>query len=294
MRIASFVRVSSKAVLACIALAIPCAATSGQIQRLTSTFTILPIGQDADTSTTGNSESFSQTSLGGSNWTSSALAETNGNLEVGVSAARLSLFTGEAQADATLLLSQHFEQGDPRIGGVRFTVQPGEILFSGFAGGFDGFLSIVLAASINEVTVSRYNFRLEVKKTDEGIDINSGSTDTALVHLSEVVDETHGLHGVRTAGFTDVLVLPPAIFPGDLVSISYDMQAVANLTPLDGRFSFSVKLGDPLDTISDGTLSFVPPPIPEASAAWQIVIGLCALAVLGRWKSLIEIRSNGL
>lgn len=281
MAVASFFGVSGKAALACIALAIPCVAISGSIQKFTGTTTILPIGSDVDSSRTGNSESLVKRDFGGGTWTSSALAESDGNLEVGVSATR-SLFTGKADADSSLFLDQRFEKGDPRIGGVRFTVQPGEILFSGFPGDFDGVLDIALGASINKVLVNEYVFRLEVKKTNTGIDINSGSTDTALVHLSEVLSGSGGLFGVRTAGFTDVLIITPAIFPGDLVSISYSMDARTDLNPLDGNFIFSAKLGDPLDTLGGGALSFIPPPIPEPSSAWQMVIGLCAFTVLGR------------
>ena len=280
MTIASVFRIAGYGLLALVAFWAPTVATAGAIQTSTSTLTIIPSGADADNFTNADAESFSERLINDSTWTSSALAQVDGNLEVGVTATPRGFVNGKSQAFADLRLTQHYEAGDARIGAVRFTVQPGEILFSTelnapFQGEFDGLLFIGLSASINDVTVSDYSFRMEVKSTNGGIDINSGSTGTALVHLSEVLSGGHQW-GVRTSGFTDVLVITPAIFPGDVVTVSYDMRAEVTLHPLDGRFTYSAKIGDPLDTIGGGGVEFASS-VPEPSSAWLMTIALCAI-----------------
>ena len=114
---------------------------------------------------------------------------------------------------------------------------------------------------------------MEVLSTNGGIDINSGSTGTALAHLSEVL--SGGRWGVRTSGFTDVSAITPAIVPGDVVTISYDMRAQVDLQPLDARFTYSAKLGDPLDLDGGGSLELVSS-VPEPSTAWLMGLALAS------------------
>jgi len=293
MKIRSFIERCAYCVLALLASGAPSIAVSGPIKTIGSTLAIIPTASDSDSSTTGTlvkTESLAKNSFGGGDWTASALVEADGNLEVGVtSTPSFSADPAQAQAFSDMVLSQHFEAGDARIGGIRFTVQPGEILFrtqlnSPLQGEFDGTLFIGLSALINNVVVNTYDFTLKVKSTNGGIDINSGSTGTALVHLTKVLSGP--VWGVRTEGFTDALAITPAIFPGDDVSISYSMRAQANVKSVDGRDSFSVKLGDPLDSLSGGGISLItqPPTIPEPSSIYLMIVGCAVIASLRVYK----------
>ena len=278
------------ALLALFAAGKPTPAAAGAIQTTTGTQSLVPGGQDIHNYVqNADAESYVERVVHDGTYTSSALAQVNGNLEVGVTLAPRTYFQSESDAFADLELTQHYEAGDARIGGIRFTVQPGEILFTTelhapFAGEFDGQLIIGLTASINDVAVSEYSFLMGVKSTNGGIDINSGSNDIGLQHLSEVL--SGGRWGVRTSGFTDVLVITPAIFPGDVVKVAYNMEAKVNIDPLDARYTFSAKIGDPLDAISGGTIEFVSS-VPEPASEWLMAFGLFALGTRvpsRRWR----------
>lgn len=283
MTVTSIARFAAHAVLALTVAGAASISFAGPITTRTLTEAQIPGGKDVDSSSTGNSESYVEAEVGSGKWTASSLAETSGNLEVGVTTTR-TYTNATAAAYADLALDRHFDTGDAVASGVRFTVQPSELLFrpgvtDPLAGGFDGVLGIDLKVQLNGRTIGGYFFQMEVKSVDGGIDITSGSSGTALVHLIEVL--SGNWWGVRLEGFSDVIALTPAIYAGDDITVLYSMSAQARVSPGDQNYSFSAKIGDPLDALGGGAIEFITesvpnPGVPEPSSAWLLVVALAA------------------
>ncbi len=240
---------------------------------------------DVDDSRTASAESYSEAPgvLGGK-WFASALAEPDGNLEVGVDNDLPTLLRGTSRADATLFLTHRYTSGS-RIGAIEFTVQSGEILFktprketAPAVGTHAASLRIFLTAFINKVEVAEYLFSLKLVSTNGGFDIDPASTGTALVHIDHVFSGDGGVWGLTTAGFTDVLLLP-RLEPNDLLEVAYDMTARGEEHGyLDIGIGVSAKIGDPLDLQGGGVLTVPPDVIPEPSTGSLLALGILGLA----------------
>lgn len=253
-----------------------------------------PSRTDVDNLEAGVAESYSE-ELGviGGKWFASALAEENGNLEVGVDNDEDTFLRGTSHADASILLTHRYT-GGPQFGAVEFTIQPGEILFTTprretapAVGSHFGSLSALLSASVNGVQAAVYTFRLTLVSTNGGFDIDPSSTGTALVHLQEVLSGDGGVWGVRTAAFTDVLLLPP-LEDNDVLEITYQMRARGEVHGLrDIGIGVSAKIGDPLDLVGGGTLNLVP----EPATGSLLAVGILGLVIHSRRRGRFGDRS---
>ena len=123
-------RIARPTLFALVAFWAPAVAFSGSFVTSTRTDTYVPGRTDTDTFINADAESYVENTVDGGTFASSALAQLNGNLEVGVTLAPRLYFAHQSQAKANLTITQHYEAGDSRIGAVRFTVEPGEILFT--------------------------------------------------------------------------------------------------------------------------------------------------------------------
>lgn len=245
---------------------------------------------DVDSSQTAAAESYSEVSGSlGTVWFASALADHQGNMEVGVDNDLNTFFRGTSRADASLFLTHRYQSG-ARIAAVEFTIQGGEILFTTprqqippAVGTHSASLTAQLTATLNGVDVAQYNFFLKLVSTDGGFDISPASTDTALVHISEVFSGAGGVWGLKTASFTDVLLLPP-LEPDDLLRINYHMSAVGEVHQRpDLGLGVSAKIGDPLDLQTGGILTVPLDPVPEPATLSMLAVGfLVVLAAYSR------------
>lgn len=253
-----------------------------------------PSRTDVDNLEAGRAESYSE-ELGviGGKWFASGLAEESGNLEVGVDNDTDTFLRGTSRADASIFLTHRYT-GGPQISAVEFTIQPGEILFTTprtetapAVGTHFGSLSALLSARVNGVQAALYTFRLTLISTNGGFDIDPSSTGTALVHLQEVLSGGGGVWGVRTAAFTDVLLLP-MLEADDLLEITYQMRARGEVHGYqDIGIGVSAKIGDPLDLQSGGVLNLVP----EPATGSLLAVGILGLLIHSRRRGRFDERS---
>jgi hypothetical protein len=282
----------------------PAGAFAVKVDTFAATLTdVDPDGQasriDNDSSHTASAESYSEApGIVGGKWFASALAEHDGNLEVGVDNDRATFLRGTSSADATLFLTHRYTSG-PRISAVEFTIQSGEILFTTprketapAVGTHAGSLDALLTATINKVQVAQYIFYLKLISTNGGFEIDPASSDTALVHLNQVFSGEGGVWGVKTASFTDVLLLP-ALAPNDLLEITYQMRARGEVHGyVDIGIGVSAKIGDPLDLQGGGILNVPPDPVPEPATSFLLAVGILALLVThSRRRGRLELRA---
>jgi hypothetical protein len=267
----------------------PTGALAVKVDTFAATLTeVDPDGQasriDNDSSHTASAESYSEApGVVGGKWFASALAEHDGNLEVGVDNDLPTFLRGTSFADATLFLTHRYTSG-PRISAVEFTIQPGEILFTTprketapAVGTHAASLSALLTATINNVDVAQYRFSLRLISTNGGFDIDPASSGTALVHIDHVFSGDGGVWGLTTAAFTDVLLLPP-LEPHDLLQITYEMRAKGEVHGYnDIGIGVSAKIGDPLDLQGGGILNVPPDPVPEPATSCLLAVGFLAM-----------------
>lgn len=280
--------------IACLALLgglllCPAATLAVTVDTFAATLTeVDPDGQasrlDNDSSHTASAESYSEApGVFGGKWFASALAEHDGNLEVGVDNDLPTFLRGTSHADATLFLTHRYTSG-PRISAVEFTIQPGEILFTTprketapAVGTHAASLSALLTATINNVEVAQYLFYLSLVSTNGGFEIDPASSGTALVHIDHVFSGDGGVWGLTTAAFTDVLLLP-GLEPNDLLQITYQMRAKGEVHGYtDIGIGVSAKIGDPLDLQGGGILNVPPDSVPEPATSCLLAVGVLAL-----------------
>ncbi len=232
----------------------------------------------------------------GTRWFSSAYADKEGNLEVGVDNDPASGVRGESVANSVVTLIDTYN-GGPRPASVEFTLQAGEILFEtdprvrgapGF--GSLGQINAFLSMDLNGTPIDLFQHSLILFSTDTGFEIDPRSSSTGLLSIDSVSAGTGGVWGVRTKEFTGVAVLPP-LEVGDKYSINYSMAAIGDmLNPIDQNLGISAKIGDPLDFVHAGGLRLItdsdaPPPPPVGIAlpnSFSLLLAAAAAALLQR------------
>lgn len=173
-----------------------------------------------------------------------------------------------------------------QIGGVEFTMQPGEIVFSTLAGhspgvGITGTLTALLSARVNDVQVNQFLYLLRLTSTNGGFEIDPSSTSPGLLSIASVHSGDGGVWGVETKAYDGALVLPP-LNPNDHLTITYDMRAEAQHLNADYVQGFSVKIGDPLHLTGVGSLTLTPASVvPLPNSWWLMLSALLALPLAG-------------
>jgi len=214
----------------------------------------------------------------------SALAETSGNMEVGVVEPQF-FFRGDMDASASTFLaitnnSDIFLRGIP----LTFGIQPGEVILFDFAG--RNFRDAGAPHARISATIFMERFAdtgggpIEtIPLFDYTLDVRGGFGQIALDNplnlvLEPVFDLDLGMIGFKSPFFESSVELPE-IAPGELVVVNYVMAAHGD----SGLFEqgFSAKIGDPFDLTGGAFLRINP--VPEPATLAFLCLGLILLCL---------------
>jgi hypothetical protein len=209
-------------------------------------------------------------------WFASSLSE-GGNLEVGVDLERPACcITGESEAVSELRILLSNNGTEPEDFGVSFRIAPGEVIFRlppGEQPALDQDRAYIEAAfRLSGSGIPLFLYRLELYTTNGGVEVDTAGT-TNNVNYDLAYNGAGGEWGWTTEGL-DGLVEVRAIQPGQEYTLTYSMRAWGMNRYRSGELGagFSAKIGDPLDLMAGGSITFVPEPAPLTSLGAALAV----------------------